>query len=1842
MAPWMRTTTERYGVVKWNFVGKGEKQLSLEIGDTVYIQEVCDGWYRGYSARNKAHQGVFPVSFVHLKEVNIEKRGNEELVVSAEMPLVKEVTTTLREWGSIWKQLFVANKDMRVKQVQRLMWELMEWRSQLLSGTLPSDEFKELKQKVTSKIDYGNKILELDQVVRDEDGNILDPERASVISLFRAHEEATAKINDRIKEEQSNIQTDHSGISARIQSSPTHSLYVFVRNFVCRIGEDSELFMSLYDPIKQTIISENYLVRWGSKGFPKEIDMLNNLKVVFTDLGNKDLSREKIYLICQIVRVGRMDLKEVNNKKFTQGLRRPFGVAVMDISDIIKGKIECDEEKQFFIPFFPVVAENDFLHTLLNKVTASRGDSGGQGLWVTMKALVGDIVQIRKEYPHLVDRSTVVARKLGFPEIIMPGDVRNDIYLTLQGGDFDKYNKTTQKNVEVIMWVCDEEGKVIQNSICLGAGDKAVSEYRSVIYYQIKQPRWMETFKVAVPLEEMHRIHLRFMFRHRSSQESKDKSEKNFAMAFVRLMKEDGTVLQDGQHDLIVFKGDSKRMEDVNSYLSLPSTRHQHSDNHKMATLNRSASSVSGSGGGGLSVSSRDSFSISTLVCSTKLTQNVGLLGLLKWRTRPELLKENLEKLKIIDGEEVVKFLQDTLDALFNIMMEHSQTDDYDILVFDALIHIIGLIADRKFQHFNTVLEAYIKQHFSATLAYKKLMSVLKRYLDVSSRGEQCEPILRTLKALEYIFKFIVRSRMLYSQLYEGKEQAEFEESLKRLFESINNLMGTDYTTTLLLRVAALKYLPTVLHDVEKVFDAKLLSRLLHDFYSCIPPDKLQKQKVSSMTEIVSSRLFQRQECRDVLLPMMLRELSGALASMADGPHDERRNSLELLNNILEVLSRHNVGETFQHIQDIVVSLLRIINQTVITMGREHALISRVVACMTAILSQMDDRHYTKYIETFTGTTDLVDFLMESFLLFKDLIGKHVYPSDWMAMIMVQNRVFLRAINTYADTMNQKFLNNNDFEVQLWNNYFHLAVAFITQESLQLQHFSPTKRNKILAKYGDMRRLIGFAIRDMWYKLGSHKICFIPGMVGPILEMTLIPEEELRRATIPIFFDMITCEHAHYGNFHKFENEIILKLDHEVEGGGGDERYMQLLETILLDCSAEKPTLRPQVQHFVSLVKGLLIRLLDYRTVMSDDSRNNRMSCTVNLLNFYKDINREGMYIRYLYKLRDLHLDGENYTEAAYTLLLHSRLLKWSDEMCSPQFEFHGSQTQRQLKESLYDTIIDYFDKGKMWEEAITLCKELAEQYENEIFDYELLSKRLEKQAKFYENIMKILRPKPDYFAVGYYGQGYPPFLRNKVFIHRGKEYERREDFQNQLMSQFPSSVRLNTTTMPGDDIRNSPLQYIQCFTVQPVLEIPPRLKNKPVPDQIINFYKSNYVQRFHYSRPVRKGPVDPNNEFASMWIERATFTTVYKLPGILRWFEATDIKHTTLSPLENAIETMESTNEKILTMINQYQADWSLPINPLSMLLNGIVDPAVMGGFAKYEKAFFTEEYTQQHPEDRDKLLRLKDLIAWQIPLLGGGISLHGKRVTDDLRPFHERMEECFKQLKKKVEKEYGVRELPDLDERKSTRPRSMLRSFRQSIISISSLQGSECGTPTKSHADRDLPPESPNSWSSTLQRSSGSVSASVVEEAVVTVGDTEVRMRKSKKKKKRSSMIFISEERERTNTLDSKRLSKKQEFRSDTNLADSNEGNVLLTNANSRSLPAITGLSLAVVGGAEEVDSPRARRDSKSMSVCAASDRTADRRSKGVINLLFKSKSSRTEDGKPSDAAKDSKNHF
>ena len=50
-------------------------------------------------------------------------------------------------------------------------------------------------------------------------------------------------------------------------------------------------------------------------------------------------------------------------------------------------------------------------------------------------------------------------------------------------------------------------------------------------------------------------------------------------------------------------------------------------------------------------------------------------------------------------------------------------------------------------------------------------------------------------------------------------------------------------------------------------------------------------------------------------------------------------------------------------------------------------------------------------------------------------------------------------------------------------------------------------------------------LEPQWFNLGQHNIHFVPAMVGPFLEMTLLPETELHKATIPIFFDMMQYEY---------------------------------------------------------------------------------------------------------------------------------------------------------------------------------------------------------------------------------------------------------------------------------------------------------------------------------------------------------------------------------------------------------------------------------------------------------------------------------------------------------------------------------------------------------------------------------------------------------------------------------------------------------------------------------------------------------------------------------------------
>ncbi|XP_066992689.2 dedicator of cytokinesis protein 3 [Anabrus simplex] len=1674
---WSPTKTKKYGVAVYNWKGDTRYGLPLEIGETVQILEECSGWYRGFSTKNRSIKGIFPASYIHLKPCKIDNEGLFESVIPLEDPVVREVTLVLREWGNIWKRLFVERETYKFSALRKVMRELLDWRRQLLTGTLTQDQMRELKLRITGKIDWGNRKLGLDLVPR-MGAHMVDPDTMSVVELYQVHVQSAE---------------NSQGASARgtmrrkeARKVLTHHLYFCMRDFGHHIGEDTEVYFSLYDTKRAKYISERFLVRISKEGFSNYVEKLHSNCTIFTDLGNADLSRD-MYLVAHVMRIGRMlysdSVKKMSNHAASphQLFKRPHGCAVLNINEVLLNKESSSEEREFTFKVYQA-EEKDFhqLHELLIKKQSNKySPLPGQpnyGIGISLKMLHGELSQVREENP-LLFKNICLTKKLGFSDVIMPGDVRNDLYLALERGEFERGGKSTGKNIEATILVLDSDGKVLENCLWGASGSDGADEYQSMIIYHHNSPWWAETIRLAVPIDKFYGSHIRIEYRHCSTRDKID-NKRLFGFSFARLMEAGGATLRDGQHELYIYKCEERSRLEPSAYLQLPSSARDsmHAGSSATATFTRS---------------SKETVFVHTLLCSTKLTQNVDLLSLLQWKEHPEMIQEALGRVLRLDGEELVKFLQDVLDALFSMFStEDGNSTTHSGLVFHALVSIFSLMDDSKFEHFKPVMDAYIKGHFAAALVYKGLLSSVQHCADWVSSTEKQEPIQKCFRSLEYIFKFIIQSRLLFARATGGQYEDSFKRDLYNVFSALHKMLATSYDVILPTQVALLHSISAVYEQLLQVLPVLEVTKLATAMLESLPardlPPQLTQAKLTAIRNMVTSSLFSDDESRNLLLQASCKHLRLHLAH-----RDELRLCTEILGEILSFLFKEKraqeqgkVNNCLHHDVEIVcLSTLDMLIQTVlIIIDRSAAVLGSLVACLIGLLQLLDEFHYKRLWEELGDRKPTKDFLLRVFLVFRDLVKQEVFPPDWLIIRMVANHVMLTALQELAQPLVFSFLDSRcHFDHQLWSNYFNLAVAFLTQPSLQLEKFSEVKREKIIEKYGDMRVLMGFQILSMWSNLGEHKINFIPSMVGPFLEVTLVPESELRKATLHIFFDMMECEQKVRGNFKQVESELIDKLDILISENKGDDEYRQLFNTmehlsaVLLDrVQSEDPAWKDSGAAFISSVTRLLERLLDYRSVIQgDENRDKRMSCTVNLLNFYKnEINRKEMYLRYIYKLHDLHLPAENYTEAGFTMKLYADQLSWSGKALVADPQFPG-YPEWQRKEQLYLQIIHYFDRGKCWEKGIPLCKELAELYERHLFDYSKLSDILRTQARFFDNILTQLRPEPEYFRVGFYGLSFPLFVRNKLFVYRGLEYERIGAFTQRLQTEFPSAQILMKNTPPDDTIINSEGQYIQICNVKPIPEENPLFPaGADIPEKIASFYQVNDVRRFQLDRPVHKGPVDKDNEFKSLWIERTTLVTSSSLPGILRWFEVIERSVEEVAPVQYACETMESVNRELRQLINQYTAEPKRNINPFSMRLQGIIDANVMGGIAKYQTAFFSPEFVMMHPEFSEHVHRLKVLTLDQLQVLESGLVLHGQLAPSGVQPLHRRLLERFSQLKQ------GLRDLGNVV--RTSRSKSQNES---SIINtpLPPLPTEKKAVATVNEAPSSVPSNAPSNRSST-----------------------------------------------------------------------------------------------------------------------------------------------------------------
>uniref|UniRef100_A0A8B9L6G0 Dedicator of cytokinesis 4 n=1 Tax=Astyanax mexicanus TaxID=7994 RepID=A0A8B9L6G0_ASTMX len=1532
--------------------------LPLEIGETVQILEKCEAV-------------LLPA--LHVRQF--------ETVIPMEESVITEMTVTLRDWGTMWKQLYVKNEGELFHRLWHVMTEILELRRQVLVGHLTNDRMTDIKQHIIARLDWGNEQLGLDLVPR-RDFSMVDPDEISVTELYRL-------------------------VDFPLQTN-MHHLFLQVNSLLnCSVAEELHVFFFIYDSREMRPISERFFVRLNKQGVPKSPEKTERQCTLFVDLGSSDL-RKDVYVVAHIFRIGK-NISCVNGI-FLQTIRQCSTFIIDVVKHISKPLFTFSKCNKLFVSMFcRCNTESEWyqIHdNIIRKVSSRYSQIGSStGLAVSLQLLHGNLEQIQKDYMRLFTRNVSITHRLGFSDIIMPGEVRNDLYITLERGEFEKGGKSVARNVEVTVYLLGGDG---QGLVCPGSGEPGADEFHSFVLYHSNSPRWSEQIKLAVPPELFRATHLRFEFRHCSTKEKGEK--KLFGYSFVPLMQEDGRTLPDGTHEIIVHKcEETANLQDSSRYLKLPFSKASLQPGNNQTMKN-----------------SKESFWIISLLCSTKLTQNGDMLDLLKWRTHPERIMDSLTKLKDIDGAEIVKFLQDALDTLFAVLDDSPQR--YGLKVFDCLVHIINLLQDSKFQHFKPVMDNYIENHFAGALSYRDLIRVLKWYVDRIIDAEHQEQIQQVLKAAEYLFKYIVQSRMLYAAATAAQAEEEFRCSVHELFKSIHLFLShqskgiSPLTHT---QAVFLRSFPTVCCELLKVFSVREVANLARDTLSSLPANThaecpLQAVKLQCMAKTVESPLYTNPESRGVLLPVVLHVLHTYL---------QEQKELVLCANILTSMlslvhkDPNSVSLLLPNVSPCRGSVYSVLLQFFIPDSTcTPVKYGDLVFCVSVRCSGFKNFNNLFFCQPFYKTIlfplflPFQNFLLQLFTVFRILIRPDMFPKDWTVMRLVTNNVIITTVLYLSDTLRSNFLNEK-FDFKVWESYFYLSIIFIIQPCLQLEMFPPSKRKKVLEKYGDMRVMIGCEIFSMWQNLGDYKVNLIPSLIGSFLEVTLVPQPDLRNVLIPVFHDMMDSEERRSGNFKQVEAKLIDKLESLMSEGKGDETYKELFNNIIplfgpypsLLKKIERETWRESGVSHIATVTRLMERLLDYRDCMKiGEVDGKKIGCTVNLLNFYKtELNKEEMYIRYIHKLYELHLKAQNFTEAAYTLLLYDELLEWTERPLR-EFLTYPMQSEWQRKECLHLTIIHNFDRGKCWENCIILCRELANQYEA-YYDYRNLSKMRLMEASLYDKIMNQQRLEPEFFRIGFYGKKFPFFLRNKEFVCRGNDYERLEAFQQRMLSEFPHAIAMQHANQPDQTILQAEAQYLQIYAVSPVPDNQDVLQRDGVPNNIKSFYKVNHIWRFRYDRPFHKGTKDKENEFKSLWVERTTLSLAQSLPGISRWFEVEKRELVEMSPLENASEVIENKTLQLRTLIAQCQMRQMQNINPLTMCLNGVIDAAVNGGLARYQEAFFAKDYISNHPEDGDKITRLRELMFEQAHILEYGLAVHEKFVPQDMRPLHKKLVDQF-----------------------------------------------------------------------------------------------------------------------------------------------------------------------------------------------------------------------------------------
>ncbi|KAK0634336.1 hypothetical protein B0T17DRAFT_502010 [Bombardia bombarda] len=1154
--------------------------------------------------------------------------------------------------------------------------------------------------------------------------------------------------------------------------------------------------------------------------------------------------------------------------------------------------------------------------------------------------------------------------KVGFTGA--PTKPRSDIYLTIDeailtrqtllsryGGSATSLPSSIHgNNLQVTLEVRRSSGERIDNCIYPSSNTEGLSIWKTVATERGDQ--WHQTIKLVVAPQDVNVSHVVFHLA--------DAPNPPFAVAYMPLWDQQAFI-GDGSHGLLLYRLDEHTAvpqpdsQGKGGYLGLPFT--SKGKNEHQAEVTGPFAMVR----------------VETYLCSTRFSQDRVVLGLLKWKEAsrdavPDLLKQFI----FVPEIEVVKLLNDVLDALFGILVEYSGNDDYEDLVFGALVRVLDIVHDRRF-NLAPLVDQYAESKFNYPFATPCLVRSFTRLLSKPTEPETARKLRATFKVIRHILKFITHARGQQKVKEAGigitSSNPGFTRDLRSIFKALDGMMRNTAPVLVGSQTLAVQHFHTWLPELAGLLTTEEILHIAIDFMdSCSGvKGKLVLYKLVLIINYAKLGIFSHPEQRSALSANTVRWIAPHWGHTNEVT-EQWKEQVRLCCSVLASQVDHLGPEIPDYIPKIIQSYLTL--QAVQQKPKnklsllfpttypfptkpttEDAMFDEALIELSAVLSALSNSPSGMQLEL--AEDDLNIIVENSLRVHISILQGETFPSNWLSVHIFHHKSTMRTLQYLASILLESFLPHPDeaenFDTELWKMFFTTLLKLVGSSSLALETFPEQKRRAVWKIAGDVREHGAELLRRTWeaigwetsmderaryglQKMGGYQVQYVPTLVGPIVELCLSVHEGLRRMAVEVLQTMIVSEWTLSEDLSVIQTEMIDCLDVYFKTKPLTESILQKLFVRELLARFEPLSRIPDEPLYSALreLMGTVDEFLDLLVAVHSGDGSGEASHLIHrlrLMEFLRDMQKEEIFVRYVHQLANLQADARNHAEAGLALRLHADLYDWDPIKTTPALQDPEFPTQSHFerKERIYFDMIKHFEDGQAWSSALAAYKELQLQYETNIFDFAKLARTERAIATIYETIAKSDKLVPKYFKVIFRGHGFPSSMRDKEFVFEGSPTERTAGFTDRMQEMYPSAQIV--TNEHVDDVEG---QFLVISTLGPHRDLTHQVYQRArVPQIIRDYLVSNHPQTFSVSlRRNTSGPVTEH------YAEKIIYTTAEPFPTILRRSEIISVHEVRLSAKETALERIVRKTAE-MTSVERKVADGEAGDDAAQLLLDAV-----------------------------------------------------------------------------------------------------------------------------------------------------------------------------------------------------------------------------------------------------------------------------------------------------------------